>query len=104
MRKLDRLACEADNRRECDHVERSYERHKIRGANGEAIDHAGVTVDWDLQAAEGRDPAGRIVVPIEVGETEGSDVGQVNSGSLEAFGKRARTDAGVDEQHAGRRA
>lgn len=34
-------------------------------------------------------------------ETESRDVGRADSGAIEAFGERARADAGVDEQDAG---
>ena len=53
MSEVDRVACEAVERRKCIHIEWSYERHKIGGAKSEVIDLIGVTVDWDVQAAEG---------------------------------------------------
>jgi hypothetical protein len=39
-----------------------------------------------------------------VGEAEGSNIGRANAGAFEAFAKRAGSNAGVDQQHARRRA
>ena len=70
MSEVDWVACEAVDRREGGDVEWSDEWHEIGAAEGEAINLIGVTVDRDVQAAEGRSPVGRKVVPIEVGEAE----------------------------------
>ena len=95
MSEVDRIACEAVDRRECGHVEGPYERHEIGGAEGEVIHLIGVTVDRDVQAAEGRSPVGRKVVSVEVGKTEGSDVGRADAGAVEALCKRARANSGI---------
>ena len=44
---------------------------------------------------------GQKVVSIKMGKTEGSDVDQANAGAVEAFGKRARANARINEQHSG---
>ena len=86
MSEVDWVACEPVDRRESGFVEWSYEWHEIGGAKGKDIDLIGVTVNRDVQAAEGGSPVLRKVVPIEVGEADGSDVGQSNSGAVDAFG------------------
>jgi hypothetical protein len=60
-------------------------------------------MDRDVQVMKGRDPVGRKVVTVEMGKTEGCDVGDPNTGAVETFCQGARPDAGVDKQDAGRR-
>lgn len=101
---VDRVASEAIEWRKRFDPEWPDERHEV-GAAVDKVSHLfGVTIDRDVQAAEGRCPAEREVVAVEVGEAEGRDVGYRDAGAVEAFGQRAGADASVDEQDTGRRA
>lgn len=103
MSERDWIASQSVNRRECFTGEWSDERHELRGAESKGTDLIGMTIDWDIKAAECRGPPGRKVVAIEVGEADRADVSQPDAGAAETFGECARTDAGVDKQDAGRR-
>jgi hypothetical protein len=74
MSEVNRGACEAVDRREGGDIEWAYKWDQIGRAEGEAINLIGMAVDRDVQAAEGRSPAGRKVVRIELGEAQRSDV------------------------------
>ena len=55
MSEMDRVACEAVDRRERVDIEGSHERREIGQAGGEGFDLAGVTEDRDAQAKKGVD-------------------------------------------------
>jgi hypothetical protein len=103
MSEMGRVACEAVDRCKGVDIERSNERPEIGRAGGERIGLVGVTEDRNVQAPKGRDPAGRKVVAIEMGEAEGCDFAEPDARSIETFCQYARADAGVDKQDAGRR-
>ena len=67
MSEMDRVACEAVDRRERVDIEGSYERRELGQAGGEGIDLVGVTEDRDVQA-EGSRPSRLKVVAVEMGE------------------------------------
>ena len=103
MSKMDRVACEAVDRRERVDIKWSYERHEIGRVRGEGIDLVGMTIDGDVQPEKGRGPAGRKVITVEMGQAEGCDVGHPDPSAIETLCQRARTNASVDKQDAGRR-
>ncbi|MBN8984223.1 MAG: Rieske 2Fe-2S domain-containing protein [Rhizobiales bacterium] len=64
---------------------------------------ANIDLRRDVEVAERWAPTGRKMVAIQVGEAEGGDVSRADAGAVQTPFERARADAGVDEQDAGRR-